>query len=349
MIDMNRRTFLQTGAATLGAVSLLPSSAAWAIAERDAPTPSMMTVTGPIDPAELGRTLPHEHVMVDFAGAETVGPERYDRSEVQSVVQPYVDDLVSVRAQSMMECTPAFLGRDPVLLRALSTATGLQIITNTGYYGARNDQHLPRHAFTESADALAARWSREWREGIGDTGIRPGFIKIGVDPGPLSAIDEKLVRAACRAHLQTGLTIAAHTGPATPAFDQLRVLAEEGVDPSAWVWVHAQNEEDMERHVEAARRGAWVEFDGYEPDRTQAYVQRLLTMRERGLLDRVLVSQDNGWYSVGEPGGGDFQPYTALFTELLPALRRAGFTAAEVDALITVHPAEAFSIRVRSR
>jgi len=346
---MNRRTFLQAGTAALGAASLLPSSVARPSAAADPHAPSIMTVTGPIDPAALGRTLPHEHVMVDFVGAEAVGPERYDRAEVQSVIQPYLDDLVAVGAQSMMECTPAFLGRDPVLLRALSMATGLQMITNTGYYGARNDQHLPRHAFTESADDLAERWIREGREGIGETGIRPGFIKIGVDPGPLSAIDEKLVRAACRTHRQTGLTIASHTGPATPAFEQLRVLDEEGVDPSAWIWVHAQSEDDTARHVEAARRGAWVEFDGYEPDQTSAYVQRLTTLREHGLLDRVLIAHDNGWYSVGEPGGGDVQPYTALFTELLPALRHAGFTAAEIDRLVTANPADAFSIRVRSR
>lgn len=308
-----------------------------------------MTVTGPIDPSELGRTLSHEHVMVDFAGAEGVGPERYDRAAVQSVIQPHVEDLISVGAQSMMECTPAYLGRDPALLRTLSVATGLQIITNTGYYGARNDQHLPPHAFTESADDLADRWIREWREGIGETGIRPGFLKIGVDPGPLSAIDEKLVRAACRTHLQTGLTIASHTGPAPPAFEQLRVLAEEGVDPSAWIWVHAQSEDDSTRHLDAAQRGAWIEFDGYEPDQTRAYVQRLTTFRENDLLGRVLLSQDNGWYSVGEAGGGDFQPYTALFTALLPALRQAGFTTSEIDQLIIANPADAFAIRVRRR
>ena len=345
---MDRRVFLKAAAA-LAAAPRFRSSFARANPVVEPPAPSIMTVTGPIDPVKLGRTLPHEHVMVDFASAERVGPERYDRAAVQSAVQPHLEALASVGARSMMECTPAHLGRDPVLLRALVEATGVQIITNTGYYGARNDQHLPPHAFTESADVLADRWTREWREGIGDTAIRPGFIKIGVDPGPLSAIDEKLVRAACRTHLQTGLTIASHTGPATPAFEQLQVLTEEGVDPSAWIWVHAQNEDESAHHVEAAQRGAWVEFDGYEPDRTQAYVRRLTMLREHDLLDRVLLSHDNGWYSVGEPGGGDFQPYTALFTALLPALRQAEFTAAEIERLVTANPADAFTVRVRRK
>jgi phosphotriesterase-related protein len=308
-----------------------------------------MTVTGPIRPSALGTTLPHEHVMVDFVGAASVGPERYDRDAVYQRVLPFIEELASAGGQTMMECTPAFLGRDPELLRRLAEATGVQIVTNTGYYGARDDQHVPEHARTASADALAARWISEWADGIGDTSIRPGFIKIGVDPGPLSALDEKLVRAACRTHLETGLTIASHTGPAVPAFEQLHVLAEEGVDPSAWIWVHAQNEDDITRHVEAARRGAWVEFDGYEPDHTTSYVQRLTAMREQDLLDRVLVSHDNGWYSVGEPDGGGFQPYTTLFTTLLPALRAAGFSDDEVRQLVETNPAEAFTIRVRRR
>ena len=111
-----------------------------------------------------------------------------------------------------MECTPAYLGRDPVLLQRLSRAASLQILTNTGYYGAANDKFLPPHAFTESADQLAARWIREARDGIDGTGVRPAFMKIGVDAGPLSAVDEKLVRAAARTHRATGLPIYSHTG-----------------------------------------------------------------------------------------------------------------------------------------
>jgi len=70
-------------------------------------------------------------------------------------------------------------------------------------------------------------------------------------------------------------------------------------------------------------------------------------MREHNLLPRVLLSQDNGWYSVGEPGGGDFQSYTALFTEFVPALKEEGFTDEEIRQLVVVNPAEAFRIRVR--
>ncbi len=70
-------------------------------------------------------------------------------------------------------------------------------------------------------------------------------------------------------------------------------------------------------------------------------------MKGRGLLGRVLISHDAGWYAVGEPGGGTFRSYTTLFERFLPALKTAGFTDGEIRSLTVDNPAEAFTIRVR--
>jgi phosphotriesterase-related protein len=339
---MQRRDFLKSCLATTALGTLAGPTATRSQA-------TIMTVRGPIAMEQMGMTLPHEHVLVDFIGADQASPDRYDRDAVFEAVLPHVQQLRTLGGQTLIECTPAYLGRDPRLLEWLSEATGLHILTNTGYYGARDDQHLPAHAFSESADALAARWMRDWEEGLDGTDIRPGFMKIGVDSGPLSDVDRKLVQAAARAHRRTGLTIAAHTGPAVPAFEELDVLKREGVDPSAWIWVHAQAEQDTTRHVEAARRGAWVEFDGLGPDQIERYVALAAAMKEHGLLHRVLVSHDAGWYHVGEPGGGAFRPYDTVFTGLMPALSNAGFTDAEIRQVVVTNPAEAFAVRVRAR
>lgn len=340
---MKRRAFLQTFLATTALGALGGSLGSCRSA-----SPSVMTVTGPIPPDAMGTSLPHEHVLVDFIGAAEAGPDRYDADEVFATVLPYVRQLRDLGAQTLVECTPAYLGRDPRLLQRLSVETGIHILTNTGYYGARDDQHLPPHAFAETADQLAARWIREWETGIDDTGVRPGFIKIGVDGGALSAVDRKLIQAAARTHRATGLTIAAHTGPAEAAFEQLNVLAAEGVAPDAWIWVHAQAaEEDEPLLAEAARRGAWVEFDGVHPDRIILHVALVAAMKQQGLLHRVLVSHDAGWYHVGAPGGGAFRPYDTLFTEFIPALRDEGFTDADIQQLVVTNPAEAYTVRTR--
>ena len=269
------------------------------------------------------------------------------RTSPSTLSYPIWNELKALGCQTLAECTPAFLGRDVRLLRRLAEASGLHLLTNTGYYGARDDQHLPEHVFGESADELAARWTREWEEGIDGTDVRPGFMKIGVDRGPLSDVDRKLVRAAARTHRATGLTMAVHTGPAEGAFDELAVLEEEGVHPSAWIWVHAQAEEDADRHVEAARRGGWVEFDGVHPDRIERHVALVMNMKAHDLLHRVLVSHDAGWYRVGEAGGGAYRGYATLFERFLPALRAAGLTDDEIALLVVRNPAEAFAIRVR--
>jgi phosphotriesterase-related protein len=330
-------------------IGLLALAATLTGCASDAPSDAIvMTVNGPIPPGEIGTTLPHEHVMVDFADAELVSPDRYDRREVFQTVLPHLRRARSLGVQTMVEATPAYLGRDPLLLRQLADSSGINLLTNTGYYGADGDRHLPRHAFSDSADSLAARWVREWEEGIDGTGIRPGFIKIGVNPGPLSDIDRKLVEAAARTHLRTGLTIASHTGRAA-ALDQLAVLDVEGVDPSAWIWVHAQNEPDSTIHIRAARSGAWISFDGLASDNVDRYVELVSFMKAEGMLHRVLVSHDAGWYHVGEPGGGGFRAYDTLFTDLLPALKEAGFTDDEIKQLTVVNPALAFTVRVRSK
>ena len=328
---MTRRELLQAAAAGLLA----------ARAARTAAAESIQTVTGPMAPGQLGVVLPHEHVLVDFVGADRVSPDRYDRKAAFDKALPHLRRLVALGCRTLVECTPAYIGRDPVLLRDLSTATGLLIVTNTGYYGAASDKFLPPHAYTESADALAARWIREARGGIEGTGIRPAFMKIGVDAGPLSEVDAKLVDAAARTTEETGLPIWSHTGDGVAAMAQIDRLARERVPLARFVWVHAQNEKDPAVHAAAASRGAWVSFDGLSESSFDRHVALILEMRRRNLLGRVLVSHDAGWYHVGEPGGGTYRPHDLLFTEGLPALRKQGLSDAEIRQLIEENPRRA--------
>lgn len=302
---------------------------------------AIQTVTGPIPADRLGITLMHEHVLVDFVGADLVSPSRYNRAEVLTVVVPHLKQLRAFGCETLVECTPAFLGRDPALLRQLSDASGLRILTNTGYYGAANDKHLPKHAFSESAEQLAARWTAEHERGIEATGIRPAFMKIGVDAAPLSPIDRKLVEAAALTHRATGLPIASHTGTGGAALEELDILQRHRVPPSAFIWVHAQNERDTSFHDRAAARGAWIEFDGISPTSVERHVDLVRHMKQQGRLAHVLVSHDAGWYRVGEPGGGRFRPYDTLFTTFVPALEKEGFSAAEVRQLLVVNPRNA--------
>lgn len=309
----------------------------------------VMTVNGPIPLQEMGTTLVHEHILTDFIGANSTGYHRWDRREVMDIVKPYLEQARNLGAVTIVECTPAFIGRDPLLLRMLSKQTGLHLMTNTGYYGASDNKFLPSHAFTETSDQLAERWAREWTMGIEGTGIKPGFIKIGVSSDSLSPLHEKLVAAAAKTHLQTGLTIASHTGKAIPALQQIEVLRKEGVRAEAFIWVHAQGETDLQQHIIAAQKGAWISLDGLHESNLKQYLKMVQNLEDHHLLHKVLLSHDAGWFSPGEPNGGDFRDYSVLFEKFLPLLLHSGFSNSDIEQLLRINPRKAMSVKIRSK
>jgi phosphotriesterase-related protein len=306
---------------------------------------NIISVRGPVPDTNTGFILAHEHIIVDFIGADLVSTSRYKREEVFRTALPRLMSVKQLGCKTIIDCTPAYLGRDVTLLKQLSDASGLHLVTNTGYYGAVGEKYFPGHVYTESAEQIAARWIREWKEGIEGTGIKPGFIKTGVDKFPLTRTQEKVVEAAAITNLATGLTICIHTGDGKAAMQEMEILTREGVKMSSWVWVHAQNEANSEYHIKAAQAGGWVSFDGVNPASKQKHAEMIAVMKSRQLLDHVLVSQDSGWYHVGEENGGSFRDYNFILTDFIPMLRTMHFTKAEIDMLFIVNPARAFSIK----
>lgn len=309
----------------------------------------IMTVNGPIQREQMGITLTHEHILVDFIGADSISNSRYDRNIVLQKSLPYLKQVKLLGCRTIIDCTPAYLGRDPLLLKSLSDSSGLNILTNTGYYGANNNKFIPEFAFSETADQIAGRWIQEWENGIEGTGIKPGFIKIAVDRDSLSDFHRKLVTAAARTHLKTGLIIASHTGPALPAFGQLEILAREGVSPEAFIWVHALNEKDSSKILRAARMGAWISLDKLNDKNVGEHLNMIRILKENGLLNKVLISHDAGWYDPAKENGGPYRGYTTLFEKLVPALKNAHFTDKEINQILVINPGKAFEIKIRSK
>ena len=163
-----------------------------------------------------------------------------------------------------------------------------------------------------TAQQLADRWIEEAKNGIEGTGIYPGFIKIAVERAPLQEINRKVVEAACIAHKATGLTIMSHTGPAVPAFQQIEVLKQNGISPSAFIWTHANNEKEWSKIIDAAKMGVWIAFDKFEEKETENFSEFAVLMKKEGLLNRLIFSHDAGWYDPMKPGVGTFRDFTAI-------------------------------------
>jgi phosphotriesterase-related protein len=254
--------------------------------------------------------------MVDFIGAATIQPGRYDPSDVFAKALPKLREVQALGCVRLQECTPNYIGRDARLLKRLTDASGLDIWTNTGLYAAANHKFLPKYAFERTAEELAREWIAEYQRGV--DGVKPRFIKIGVNKGPLHEVDRKIVSAGAITCRETGLTLASHTGDGRAAMEQLEILESNRVQPSKFVWVHAHNEKDHAFHERAARSGAWVEFDGLRAQSADWHRECIQFMQSRDLLSRTLVSQDSGWYRVGEPGGGNYRSYAYIYTDFLP-------------------------------
>lgn len=312
--------------------------------ERNEVKEFIYTVNGKIDIGDLGFSLTHEHVMSNFGAPPTAKPQ-YDSLALFMQVVPYLKSLKSKGVFSIFDCTTAYFGRDVNLLKELANATGMQIITNTGFYGAANDRYVPEMAHNVNESEIARLWIDEFENGIDGTDIKPGFIKLAFDNGVPSDIDVKLFKAGILTHQVTGLTMAVHTGNNPAAVNtQLELLKEYKVSPSAWVWVHANKVEDISLLEETARAGAWISLDGVKASNVADYVDMIDNFKENNLLSRVLVSHDGNSF----PRGGSIRQYEAIPDLLIPALLEQGYSNAEINQLMVQNPREAFAVRVRN-
>ena len=316
----------------------------------------LMTVTGPIGIEQIGRSLEHEHITTDFIGAEKVQQPQYQVAQAEKYILPFFQNLKSNGIKTLFECTPEFIGRDVLLLRQLSKKSGINIITNTGYYAAANKKYLPKHAYTETAEQLSERWIAEWENGIKGTGIKPGFIKLGVGKTSLDSVEQKLVKAGALAHLKTGLKIAIHTGSAIAANDEIDILESNSISPNALIIVHAQNATSDEQ-IKLIKRGAWISLDGInqKSETIERYIDFLTAIKNANLLEKVLISHDDGWAVIQKDdgtigfelfGNGNLAPYSTILEILFPLLVESGFSEADFDQLLIQNPARAFKIEV---
>jgi phosphotriesterase-related protein len=306
----------------------------------------IQTVLGPVAANDFGPALAHEHVMCDFIGADETSPRRWEAAEVVRKMLPYMRQLKGRGVTGFVDCTPAYIGRDPRVLLRLASETGLHIVTNTGYYGGAGDKFVPKHAYSETIDQLADRWVCEWENGIEDTGIKPGFIKIGVDealgnPPALSDIDAKLVKVAARASKRTGLATVCHTGGGTAGLASVRLFIVEGGEASRFIVAHSDGH-GLPINEQIAGLGAWISFDAISRQPLETHIKLVMSMLDKH-AGRLLLSHDNGWYWVGQKGGGEVRDFNYISDQFLPALRTAGASDAIIRKLTVENPARALA------
>ena len=317
-----------------------------------AATGRVQTVLAPVDPAELGWVLPHEHTAIALWHI----PNRWDYWELRRDEPLIVEELAAFRAAgggAVVDLTLDGVGRDPEWLAGIARATGLHIVMGAGWY---RGAHYPAEALVDrrTVDALADLIVRDATAGVGETGIRAGIIgEIGSDKPWLSAQEERVHRAAARAARRTGLAITTHAVQSAVGLDQLDVFAAEGADLTRVVIGHADSNPSLAYHRAIVERGATVEFDflgmAFTPLERHGegrIVDNLRELLARGHAERILLSQDVCHDSQLRRYGGN--GYMYLAETFLPRLRAAGATDSEIRTITIDNPRRLLTIAAAS-
>jgi phosphotriesterase-related protein len=304
--------------------------------------PHVQTVLGPVEPRDLGFTLPHEHTQIALWHV----PARWEYWQLTGDEPLILEELRAFRdagGGSLVDLTLPGVGRDPSWLAGIARASGLHVVMGCGWY---RGAYYPAETLIDrrSVDDLADELVREAMDGVGDTGIRPGIIgEIGTDKPWVSALEERVHRAAARAARRTGLAITTHSVLSPVGLDQLRIFEDEGADPARVVIGHADSYPHLDHYLAIVERGASIEFDFLGMSFTPAerhgegrIVELLCELLARGHVERVLLSQDVCHDSQLQRYGGN--GYAYLARSFFPRLGEAGVSSAEIETMTVANP-----------
>jgi phosphotriesterase-related protein len=336
----DRTTAANAGATATGATSTAPGHGL--AGSNDTPSDLVVvTVRGPVAPSDLGVTLSHDHVLMDgWSIFRTYSVIIDDEDTAAAELRLYRD----AGGGTVCDPTNIGLGRDPAALRRVSEASGVHIVMGAGWY---REVTYPRDLDRRPTDDLADQLVHELTIGVDGTGIRAGFIgEIGTERGRITPLEERVFRAAARAHRRTGCPIVTHTTHfGELALEQLALLAEEGVPADRVIVSHMGDRRDQRPLLAVAASGAWLSVDnlgfvaGYAPLDVRA--DNIARLWQEGFGPRVLLGNDTcetGQLTVnGGPGYGN------VLQRVWPLLADRGITEAQFRAMTVDNPARAFA------
>ena len=292
------------------------------------------TVLGEIEPADLGRTLMHEHIICDIYRVtgrlnELLNDEALAVAELKLLRQ--------AGGSALVEATTPDMGRDPAALRRVAEQTGLHIIMGCGWY---RQPYYPPEIDQLPTNQLADIMIAELSEGVAGTGIRAGIIgEIGVNLDYASAQEERVLRAAARAQKATGAPLTTHASMYPVGLAQLDILRDEGVDMSRVIIGHCDTYLEQAYHLAILEAGAYVQFDTVgrnhmNPDARRA--EALVELLRLGWREQLLLSSDRCFRSDLRAFGG--VGYAHVFTTFFDMLRAEGLDDATLDIITIENP-----------
>ena len=304
--------------------------------------PTLISTLGTYQRDQLGMILPHEHIFVDLSTPEE---QHWLQAKAGPVIEKMVPELARARqagVTALVESTPVGVGRRADILKEVSQAADFPLIVPTGMY---REPWIPRWAQEAPLERIRDWMIAELTEGIEDTGVQAGWIKLSAGDEGLTNTERKILRAAAQAGLATNAVIGSHTIRGQVVLDQLRTLEQEGYSADRFIWIHTQAESDFDLHLEVAQREAWLEYDSIGGDwvSEERLIDLVLRLLDAGHVDQLLLSHDRGWYDPSRPGGGETKPFDYLSKAFLPRLQKHGVDQLVIANLVEDNPFRAFA------
>ncbi len=315
---------------------------------------SVNTVTGTKEAADLGKMLIHEHAVMGYPGwfLDNRQPAYRQEKAMAKVVEAFLA-LRDFGVKSVVDPCPSDMGRDPEFYAELSVKTGINLICATGvYYEAAGNTFTFRHMELEEITEV---YVREIEDGIGETGIKAGLIKIATGRGEVTEYERKVITAAAEAARITGVPVLSHTERCACGHEQIDLVTGRGVDPSRLLIGHSDGTEDLGYQTSLAERGVYVGFDRFGLDSEisdEIRMSNLQAMASTGYLDQLMMSHDRVTCWKGgiprQPPGADLDKVlpnwrmTHIFENIIPELKRRGMTDKDFDTILLQNPKRFF-------
>ena len=314
------------------------------------------SVLGPIDSSQLGFTLTHEHIAFSPAGFKQTYPQMLNLDRVESVA---IEQLTRARndgVETIVDCTTMDLGRDIALIERVSRRSGVKIISSTGshlYIPFAFMNMMFRWVPPMSPDDIASLWVREIEEGIEETGIKAGIIKVATND-PIRDPEELMLRAAARTHHRTGALITTHTPPTSRiGEEQIRILREENVDLSKVYIGHVNSTLDSDYHKKMMDLGVWLGMDHFFPagsPGTPSWQARTAFIKDlvlAGYEDQIMLSHDWNVMAVASVEPEDNRDvhsdgYSWISRSVIPLMRDLGVSETATNKLMVENPRRFF-------
>lgn len=304
------------------------------------------TVLGDMDSSKMGYTLAHEHVFFAPNGKNANDDwclNEFDKS--MKMVQEFKEN----GGQTIIDASwNLCAGRSAAELKAVSEATGVNIVACVGSM-AEVSGDMPKMYYDMSIDQMAEYFVHDVEVGMDGTNIKAGWIKGGASYNNFTEMEERELRAACRAAIKTGVPVHVHTSTGTCWDDMLEVVADEGLPFNQFCIAHIDRNPDLWVHTQIVKTGAYIIYDGpgkikYYPDSVR--VELLRKLIDAGYGKQIMLSNDTGkriYHKAYDGKVGTGLNY--IKNKFLPRLKAEGFSQKEIDDLMINNPADFYSLR----